>query len=155
VPEKRDHSLTVLVDNGRRVTKAANFGTGNGADIDEACWTLTSADGTKLYLSSFGGNFISEFDVDPSGMVSKVGNRNDTAFEARKDGTPPGDTKDMYISSDGNFMYVLGAYQTFTLSKFDLSSHGSLSFSTEVKVDAATLTGAGAYNFLGLTGFDI
>lgn len=154
VPEKRDHSLTVLVDNGRRVSKVAHFGTGNGADIDEACWTITSADGRKLYVSSFGGNLISEFDVGASGMVSKVGNRSDTAFELRKAGTPPGDTKDMYLSDDGRFMYVLGAYQTFTVSQFNLSSHGALSFSSEVKVDAATQSGPGAYNFLGLAGFD-
>jgi 6-phosphogluconolactonase (cycloisomerase 2 family) len=155
VPEKRDHSLTVLVDNGRSVAMAAHFGTGDGADIDEACWTITSADGRKLYVSSFGGNLVSEFNVDASGMVSKVGDRSETAFELRKAGTPPGDTKDMYLSDDGKFMYVLGAYQTFTVSRFDLSPNGALSFSAEYEVEAATESGPGAYNFLGLTGFDI
>ena len=154
VPEKRDHSLTVLVDDGRSVTKTAHFGTGDGADIDEACWTTTSADGRKLYVSSFGGNLISEFDVDASGMVSKVGKNDDTDYELRKAGTPAGDTKDMYLSDDGEFMYVLGAYQTFTLSKLDISTSGSLTFSEEYKVEAATETGPGTYNFLGLAGFD-
>ncbi len=153
VPEKRDHSLTVLVDDGSNVTKSAHFGTGNGADIDEACWTTVSADGSKLYVSSFGGNLISEFDVDASGNVTKVGDGADTAFELRQAGTPAGDTKDMYLSEDGS-MYVLGAYQTFTLSRFALSESGGLKFANEYKVAAATETGAGAYNFLGLTGFD-
>lgn len=153
VPEKRDHSLTVLVDDGNSVTKAAHFGTGNGDDIDEACWTTISADGRKLYVSSFGGNLISEFDVDTSGKITKVGSGSETKFTQRKVGTPAGDTKDMYLSNDGS-MYVLGAYQTFTLSRFEVSESGALAFAEEYKVAAATQSGAGAYNFLGLTGFD-
>ena len=47
VAAKRDHSLTVLADDGVSVVESANFGTGNGADIDEACWTTVSADGSK------------------------------------------------------------------------------------------------------------
>ena len=118
--DKRDHSLTVLRDNGRSVTKVANFGTGNGDDIDEACWTTLNPQGTKLYVSSFGGNLISEFDVGPGGKVSKVGSGKETSFTLRKAGTPVGDTKDMYVSRNGKYMYVLGAYQTFTISKFDV-----------------------------------
>ncbi|MEP4380015.1 MAG: hypothetical protein ABJ215_13840 [Alphaproteobacteria bacterium] len=152
--EKRDNSLTVLRDDGRSVTKVAKFGTGIGDDIDEACWTTLSPDGTKLYLSSFGGNLISEFDVAPGGKVSKVGSGADTTFARRKPGTPAGDTKDMYITDDGKFMYVLGAFQTFTVSRFDLESPGSLKFAREARVGTATRSGAGAYNFLGLTGFD-
>ena len=152
--DKRDHSLTVLRDTGNAVVKTANFGTGEGADIDEACWTLTSADGTKLYVSSFGGNFISEFDVNADGVVSKVGDGAETAYATRKDTTPPGDTKDMLITDDGAFMYVLGAYQTFTITGYNISDSGALTLAGETKVAAATETGAGAYNFLGLAGFD-
>ncbi|MBT8401647.1 MAG: beta-propeller fold lactonase family protein [Rhodothermia bacterium] len=152
--EKRDHSLTVLRDNGRGVKKIAHFGTGNGSDIDEACWTVLNPTGDKLYVSSFGGNLISEFNVDASGNVSKVGGRSDTAFALRKTGTPPGDTKDMFITADGKHMYVLGAYQTFTVSEYSLSNSGSLNLASEYAIAAATERGAGAYNFLGLTGFD-
>ncbi len=154
VADKRNNSLTVLFDDGASVAKTANFGTGNGVDIDEACWTITSADGKKLYVSSFGGNLISEFNVDMSGKVTKVGNSSETVFTRRKAGTPPGDTKDMYLSKDGKYMYVLGAYQTFSVSKLDISATGSLTFSQEFKVKAATETGPGAYNFLGLAGYD-
>jgi len=155
VQSKRDHSLTVLRDDGRTVRKVANFGTGDGADIDEACWALLSPDGGKLYVSSFGGNLISEFDVGRNGAVSIVGEGMETAYARRKAGTPPGDTKDMYITPDGKHMYVLGAYQTFTMSQYDLSESGSLTLVDEYPVDAATAKGAGAYNFLGLVGFDL
>ncbi len=152
--EKRDHSLTVLADNGATVRKVGNFGTGDGDDIDEACWTVVSPDGSKLYVSSFGGNLISEFDVDRAGNVSKVGRGRETAYALRAANTPPGDTKDMYITPDGRQMYVLGAYQTFTLSRYEVSSSGSLKLAEQIKVKEATETGPGAYNFLGLIGFD-
>ena len=154
VPEKRDHSLTVLTDNGEQVTKAAYFGTGNGADIDEACWTTTNASGDKLYVSSFGGNFISVFDVGQDGSVSKIGNGPETVFTARKEGTPPGDTKDMYVTPDGKHLYNLGAYQTFTIATFDLDRDGIPQLSEEYKIEAATAEGPGAYNFLGLAGIE-
>ena len=144
VPEKRDHSLTVLRDDGRSVTKVANFGTGVGGDIDEACWTTLNPAGTKLYLSSFGGNLISEFDVGPGGAVRKVGSGQETSFDRRKAGTPDGDTKDMYVTGNGKYMYVLGAYQTFTISNFDVAKQGALSLRHEYKVKAATRKGPGS-----------
>lgn len=153
--ELRDNSLTVLRDDGRAVTKIANFGTGNGADIDEACWTQINPAGDKLYVASFGGNLISEFDIDGRGNISQVGDAPETAFATRAPGTPAGDTKDMFITADGQFMYNLGAYQTFTIAAFAVSDTGSLALANEIKVKAATETGPGAYNFLGLVGFDL
>ncbi len=153
-PEKRDHSLTVLNDTGQSVRKIAHFGTGNGDDIDEACWTILNAKGDKLYVSSFGGNLLSVFDVSPTGIVSKIGSNSETVYVNRKPGTPAGDTKDMYISEDGKHLYNLGAYQTFTISAFDVSNNGQLSYRSEYRVGAATQAGAGSYNFLGLAGFD-
>lgn len=155
VPETRDHSLTVLRDDGRQVKKIGNFGTGNGDDIDEACWTLLDASGRSLYVSSFGGNLISVFDVADDGTVKPIGDMSETVYERRKAGTPPGDTKDMYITSDGRHLYNLGAYQTFTISSFSVDSDGTLDFEEEYKVAAATEDGPGAYNFLGLAGFDM
>jgi hypothetical protein len=152
--DKRDHSLTVLRDDGSNVTKIANFGTGVGADIDEACWTYVNAKGDKLYVSSFGGNFISVFDVAPDGTVSKIGSNSETVFEGRGMNIPAGDTKDMFISDDGKFMYNLGAYQSFGIALFSVESDGTLSYQNETNVKAATETGPGAYNFLGLIGFD-
>ncbi|MBT8078115.1 MAG: lactonase family protein [Gammaproteobacteria bacterium] len=155
VPETRDHSLTVLRDDGKSVRKIGNFGTGEGADIDEACWTILDASGRRLYVSSFGGNLISVFDVADNGSVKPIGNRSETVYARRKDGTPPGDTKDMYITSDGRYLFNLGAYQTFTVSSFDIDDNGTLRLNEEYKVQAATEKGPGAYNFLGLTGIDM
>jgi 6-phosphogluconolactonase (cycloisomerase 2 family) len=152
--DKRDHSLTVLADDGGAVRKVAAFGTGDGDDIDEACWTTLNADGSRLYVSSFGGNLISTFQVDGRGRVSKMGSGNETTYARRKAGTPPGDTKDMFISPDGRHMYVLGAYQTFTISTFEIGPDGTIELSDETGVEAAIEKGPGAYNFLGLTGFD-
>ncbi|MBZ0171592.1 MAG: hypothetical protein K8E66_04360, partial [Phycisphaerales bacterium] len=155
VPEKRDHSLTVLRDTGRAVEKVAFYGTGEGADIDEACWTTLDPTGRHLYVSSFGGNLISAFSVNDGGFVRPIGTMSETYFERRKAGTPPGDTKDMFITADGQYLYNLGAYQTFTVSRFDLAGDGTPSFTEEYPVTAATEMGAGAYNFLGLAGFDL
>lgn len=107
-----------------------------------------------LYVSSFGGNLLSVFDVAADGTVSRIGSKSETVYEARKPGSPAGDTKDMYITEDGRHLYNLGAYQTFTRSTFDVAKNGTLSYRHEYKVMAATKTGAGSYNFLGLTGFD-
>lgn len=155
IPKKRDHSLTVLRDDGRRVEKIAFFGTGEGADIDEACWTTLDPTGRHLYVSSFGGNLISVFSVGGDGSVRRVGSMSETSFARRKAGTPAGDTKDMFVSADGRYLYNLGAYQTFTVSRFDVASDGTLSFTEEYPVQAATEMGPGAYNFLGLAGYDL
>ena len=154
VEGKRDHSLTVLSDDGKKVTKVDHFGTGVGDDIDEACWTIINPAGNKLYVSSFGGNLVSEFNVGRYGDVTKIGSGKETRFARRKKGTPPGDTKDMFITSDGRHMYVLGAYQTFTMSQYDIARDGSLKLADVEKVKAAKKKGPGAYNFLGLSGFD-
>ncbi len=154
IREKRDHSLTVLRDDGHSTIKVANFGTGDGNDIDEACWTTLDPSGENLYVSSFGGNLISTFHVDARGQVDPIGRNAETAYVRRKDGTPAGDTKDMYVTLDGKFLYNLGAYQTFTVSRFDIAENGTLTLAREYRVDSATEKGAGAYNFLGLTGFD-
>lgn len=154
VPEKRDHSLTVLRDDGKRVAKVAHFGTGDGSDIDEACWTLLDPKGKNLYVSSFGGNLISVFEV-AKGMVRPIGSSSETVYARRKAGTSAGDTKDMFITGDGKHLYNLGAYQTFTVSQFAIAGKGTLTLSKEYKVSAATEMGPGAYNFLGLAGFDL
>ena len=154
VPEKRDHSVTVLEDTGNAVIKVATFGTGHGDDIDEACWTVLNPEGTALYVSSFGGNLISQFDIVAGGMLAPVGDAPETAFASRAPGTPAGDTKDMFVTGDGRFLYNLGAFQTFSIAAFEVSVDGSLAHKDEYAVAAAIEQGAGAYNFLGLVGFD-
>lgn len=154
--DKLDNSLTVLRDDGTKVTKTAHFGTGSDANhgADEACWTVLSPDGSKLYVSSFGENIISEFDVSPSGEISIVGPGPVTRTQRRPETTPAGDTKDLYISADGKHLYNIGAYQSFTVSQFAIAPAGDLTLIKENRVQSAKETSKGAYNFLGLTGFD-
>jgi DNA-binding beta-propeller fold protein YncE len=153
--DKLDNSVTVLKDDGKRVIKTANFGTGDEANggVDEACWTALSPDGKKLYVASFGTNIISEFNVSPSGELSVVGAGPTTAFVRRPDTTPSGDTKDLYLTPDGKSLYVIGAFQSFTVSQFNVADGGDLTLTEETRVKAATATTKGSYNFLGLTGF--
>ena len=152
IPTKRDNSLTVLMDNGTEVTKVANYNTVEADDIDEACWTILNPDGDKLYVSSFGANAISIFDIGSDGLVTSTS----PVVLKRSDFAPAGDTKDMFITSDNSFMYVIGAFQSFSINRFDLSSSGgeyvSQTTYETTKVSAGT---PGVYNFLGLIGYDL
>ena len=150
--DKRNNSLTVLKDTGGAVVKAQNFGTGDGDDIDEACWVALNPAGDKVYVSSFGTNIISTFDLK-NGKVSKIGKGDETVYASRKEGTPPGDTKDMLVSPDGELLYNIGAFQSFTVSVFKVKDNGSLKLKKEYPIEAATKRGAGIYNFLGLAAY--
>ncbi len=153
--EKRDHSVTVLAVSADNVAKVQNFGTGDGAgDVDEACWMLVSPDGDKAYASSFGTNVISVFNIGSKGQLSTIGDGKETAIAARAEGTPGGDTKDMLIMD--NDFYVIGAYQTYTISHYTINSDGTLELVKEYDVATATEdSGPGTYNFLGLAGYSI
>ena len=155
-----DYGLTVLTDPGAGTDTNPNTdltlidhkNTGAADTHDEACWTALSPDGKRLYVSSFGANVITPFSLNSDGSVDQA-----LAFAARGDNTPAGDTKDMYITPDNKFMYVLGAFQTFTLNRFKINDDGTLTYGgqytyNETKGNVGT---AGAHNFLGLAGFDI
>jgi 6-phosphogluconolactonase (cycloisomerase 2 family) len=152
IPSKRNYSLTVLKDTGTRVLRTANFNTAGTGDIDEACWTVLNPKGDKLYVASFGANVISSFKVDRRGnIVSSIG----TA--ARGDNAPAGDTKDMYITADNKHLYTLGAFQSFSISRFDIDASGKIMYKEQFipPTTKGSIGKAGAYNFLGLAGYDI
>ena len=74
VNAKSDHGLTVLKDGPERVTKIANYPTGQiePKDIDEACWSALSSKNDMLYVVSYVTNVITPFKLDPvSGKVLK------------------------------------------------------------------------------------
>lgn len=149
---KTANSLTVLSDNGSNVTKAANFATGDANDLDEACWTAVSPNGDRLYVSSFTGNLITPFSLDGSGNVSGA-----LPFEKRKDIAPSPDSKDLYITSDNRFMYQLGAFQSYSMNIYNITG-GGLDYRSQIilqETQASSGQQPGAYNFLGLTGFDL
>lgn len=148
IAEKSDNGLTVLSDNGMTVTKVGNYTTG-AEEIDEACWTLLSPSGDRLYVASFSGNLITPFELDAEGKVTKT-----LPFEVRGDLAPVGDSKDMYISPDNQYLYNLGAFLSHSINVFKITDTG-LEYQSQLILET-TSDGqeAGSYNFLGLAGFD-
>jgi hypothetical protein len=148
IAEKSDNGLTVLSDDGMTVSKAGNYTTG-AEEIDEACWTLLSPSGDRLYVASFAGNLITPFELDAEGKVTKV-----LPYEVRGDLAPVGDSKDMYISPDNQYLYNLGAFLSHSINVFKITDIG-LEYQSQL-ILATTSDGQepGSYNFLGLAGFD-
>ncbi|NER13021.1 hypothetical protein GWK08_06195 [Leptobacterium flavescens] len=152
ISSKLDNSLTILFDDGTTVTKNQNFNTVEEGDINEACWSALNPDGTVLYISSFGANAITAFNVDAAGNVSS-----EIGFEVRGGFAPPGDTKDIYISSDDAYLYNIGAFQSFSINTFSISDSGALSYEEQFTYEttSASVGSAGTFNFLGLSGYDL
>lgn len=149
IPAKLDNSVTVLNDNGTTVTKTANYGATNPNGINEACWTVLSPTGDKLYVASFASNLVSAFNVSGSSLS--------LAASAKRGGLAPmGDSKEVWVSPDGKYLYNTGAFQSFSINTFDLSgSNITYRSQTTLATTAASVSVAGKYNFLGLTGFDM
>ena len=149
---KTDNSLTVLSDDGSSLTKSNNFTTGKEDDLDEACWTTLSPLGDVLYVASFTGNVITPFKLDGSGHITGK-----LPFERRGGFAPAGDSKELYITSDNKYLYNTGALQSFSINIFDISADGSVEYRKQVtlKTTKASVGTLGAYDFMGLTGFDL
>ena len=149
---KTKNSLTVLADNGSSVTKKANFATGEEDDLDEACWTIISPSKDRLYVAAFTGNTITPFTLDGSGNVTGK-----LPFEKRGDFAPAGDSKEEYITSDGRYLYNTGALQSFSINVFEIMAGGGVKYRQQVTLQTtkSSVGQEGAYNFMGLTGFDL
>jgi len=148
---KTANSLTVLADTGSSVTKSANFATSTTADLDEACWTAISPSGDRLYVASFAANVITPFTLDGSGNVTST-----LPVEERGGNAPPADSKDVWVSPDNQYLYHLGAFQSFSMNIFDITANG-VDYREQVVLQT-TQSGIGQpgqFNFLGLTGFDL
>lgn len=149
IPTKRDNSLTVLEVASGAVTKSQNFNTAGENDIDEACWTLLNEAGNQLNVASFGANTITRFNVNSNGTISQL-----DKVATRGGVSPPGDTKDMYITPDGEYLYVLGAFQSFSIVKFDNENLDNQTQDIYQTTSTQSLN-TGENNFLGITGFDL
>lgn len=145
---KEENSLTV--HDGTTAAKIQNFAT--GGRNDEGCWTLVSRDKTKLFVASFAQNVVSVFDIGADNKLTKSLNPN---FFARGGGIPEGDTKDMY-ETPGNFLYVLGAFQSHSVSTFKVAANGALSeeSGSPYRVPSSVGKTKEQHAFLGLTGFE-
>ncbi len=149
IPEKSDNSVTVLNDNGSAVTKGKNFSATPEQAINEACWTALGPGGDKLYVASFQTNLVSVFNTTNSGLTFG-------ASVARGGIAPNGDSKELWVSPDGRYVYNLGALQSFSINRFDVTGN-TIVYKTQTPVAAAAsgIGTAGKYNFLGLMGFDL
>ncbi|RYU89598.1 hypothetical protein EWM62_14890 [Mucilaginibacter terrigena] len=149
IPAKQDNSVTVLTDNGSAVAKTGNFSATSALAINESCWTALNPNGDKLYVASFQTNLVSTFNVASSSLSF-------ASAETRKDLAPHGDSKELWVSPDGKFLYNLGSFRSFSINRFDISGSAvSYKAQTILKTTASGAGIAGKYNFLGLTGFDI
>jgi len=141
---------SVTVHDGGTAAKVQNFAT----DVrnDEACWTWVSLDQRKLYVASFGSNVVSVFDINADGRLAQSLTPN--SFP-RRGGLPMGDTKDMY-EAPGGHLYVLGAFQSHTVSVFDRAASGALSEQpgSPYRVPSSAGRSSAEHAYLGLTGFE-
>jgi hypothetical protein len=165
---KRDHGVMVLEAQASGIAKPQFFATGAGngsthmngslpASSSEDCWTAISTKGDILWVSSSAAAIVTTFDIDlATGMLTAVGPGPNSEFVQRPPGTPVADTKDMFPSPDGRFLYLIGSFESFDVVTFDISDTSPvLTLDNEMPVAAATPPGAGNFNFLGLTGYDL
>lgn len=71
-------------------------------DQQAACWTTISRDGKTLYVANFVSNSVSAYDVSRDGELTLLGS-------VPRRGAMPKDTKDIELSPDGKFLYVVGS----------------------------------------------
>ncbi len=135
----RNFSVVSLEDTSSELTPVDQSGTrdNDGAmqvrHADEACWAWLEPDGSRLYTASFSGNIVSFFDVTPeTGMIDH------NSYYPRRDQALPfpiapslriseaPDTKDIYVLSNGTFLYVSGALNSHTISIYAVNSKGTL-----------------------------
>lgn len=149
IPTKQNNSVTLLTDNGTAVAKTANGGTTPAAAINEACWTVLNTAGDKLYVASFQTNLVTAFNTSGGGLAY-------LATEPRKDLAPHGDSKELWLSPDNQYLYNLGGLQSFSINRFDVNGNAvAYKAQTILKTTADGAGIAGKYNFLGLVGYDI
>jgi len=143
-------SNSVTVHDGTTAAKVQNFAT--AGRNDEGCWTWISLDGRKLYVASFGENVVSVFDIGADNRLSVSLSPN---FFGRRGNIPPGDTKDMY-EAPGGHLYVLGAYQSHTVTVFSRAANGALTerAGSPYRVPSSVGQTKEQHAYLGLTGFE-
>ncbi len=149
IPTKQNNSVTLLTDNGTAVAKTANGGTTPASAVNEACWTVLNTAGDKLYVASFQTNLVTAFNTSGGGLAY-------LATEPRKDLAPHGDSKELWLSPDNQYLYNLGGLQSFSINRFDVNGNAvAYKAQTILKTTADGAGIVGKYNFLGLVGYDI
>ncbi|SRR6266404_2861049 len=111
-----------------------------GTQGTAACWTVLSSDGKTLFAANFVSNSISTFDVGTGGKLTLLGTTK------RRVENSAADTKDMAISKDGKFLYVVGSGAR-EISAFSI---GADRLPTELPAGKSPAKLGGGQNILGL-----
>lgn len=151
VPEKIDQGLMILKDDQTKLSKIKTFVTGIDGNVDEACWTAISPDEKRLYVCSFATNVLGVYELDSAGMVTK-----NIAFSKRGDNAPAEDSKDIYITPDNKYAYMLGALASYSVNRFDISEKGiDYKYQYNVQKTKDKINQIGVYDLGGIDGFDL
>ena len=151
IPEKIDNGLTVLKDDGNKVTKLSKHITGGDGNVDEACWTALSPDNKRLYVCSYVTNVLTTFELNTDGTVGKTLN-----VTKRGDYAPLEDSKDIYAAKNNKYVYLLGSFFSYSVNVFEVTPEG-LKYKTQYTlVKTKDKVGQpGVYDLVGLDGFDL
>lgn len=151
VNEKSDNGLVVLKDNRKKLVKASNHTTGGGNIIDEACWTAISKDQSKLYVCSYVTNTITTYNLDKNGNVIKTLN-----VTKREGNAPLEDSKDLFISPDNKYIYMLGSFFSYSVNTLEITPNGTKYLKQyNLKETSKEIGNPGVYDLVGLDGFDL
>ncbi len=126
-------SLLELVDqSGTRGDSSSTFPQSDTIHPDQSCWAWLSPNGNYLYTASYFSNRLSFYRVngpeDNKIVFSNTYTRKNVyGTDQMPISIPLGDTKDVYIPSNGAFLYVLGAYETHSVSYYAINGDGTLS----------------------------
>ena len=151
IPEKFDNGLTVLKDNGNKVTKLSKHITGGDGNVDEACWTMLSPDNKRLYVCSYVTNVITTYELNQGGTVGKTLN-----VAKRGDYAPLEDSKDIYAAKNNKYVYLLGSFFSYSVNVFEVTPEG-LKYKRQYTLAKTKdkVGQPGVYDLVGLDGFDL
>lgn len=151
VNDKADNGIVVLGDTDKKLTKVSNHRTGKAEFIDEACWTAISKDQTRLYVCSYITNEVTTFELNPDGTVAKK-----VGVERRKDYQPNEDSKDLFISPDNKYIYMLGSFFSYSVNTLEITENGvAYKQQYTLKETKDEVGNPGVYDLVGLDGFDL
>jgi 6-phosphogluconolactonase len=95
-------SAVTVFDIDRQTGGIQQVGGAYGDNEMAACWTAISKDGRTLYVANFKSNSVSTFDVHADGKLTLLGS-------VKRRGVTDADTKDLEVSRDGKYLYVLAS----------------------------------------------
>ena len=147
--EKNDYSIVSLQVNPI-LKKVQNFSTADAYDAD-ACWVYVDPIFNLTFVASPGVDAVSVFKNNTQGYLTafNLPNGKGTYFI-----TLPGETEDnTELYTIGNYLFTLKSFLDFKVVSFKINNDGTITQIDEQPVIETPIKSEGAYNFLGLKGF--